>query len=516
MNTLREYSCQFVRFVAYKIAIQEFWRIPVPSLKLQPYDAEPFGVYSVPIASLMPANEIYSGLLIGTSFLALLGIAEFCRYRLNWSVEWTRKLVHFGGGLICLSFPYLLTSHWIVLALASSMAVLFLASRRLGWLQSVHGIERSSRGSEYYPVVIYILFLLAGSMAWKYVICVLVLSVADSAAAIVGTRIGRLKFRVEDEQKSIEGSLAFFLSTLIVVLVPLLYFQPAIETLVAPYWHYTLASILIAALVTGFEAVSNKGRDNLFIPLGTLLVLTKTFQTDAADLARQNVSFLLIVLSIVTLSKLSRTFHTGGALVLCLASYGCWAMGSFDWALPVFIGYGLYVLVTMSSNFPWQLTIRPVVMNALVPFAILAIGNIGLNYGAPDVTQFCFGPFLAACCVSLAQAIFNVSMARLKGRGAAESLGRQVMIVAFLSAVFCFLLLTMPLVWRMAFYQMSTLAWIGGSVIGMSLLSAVFVGAAIPSEAPTSWYYRRMAISALAGGLIAGLQLIQWSEIWPV
>ena len=313
----------------------------------------------------IPTVDLFRGAAIAVAFLLLLGIAELLRYRFLWSVEWTRKLVHFGGGIVCLLFPFLILSHWVVLALAISMAAIFLITRRMGLLNSVHGIERKSRGSEYYPVVIYLLFLLAARTPWMYVICVLVLSISDSAAAIIGSKYGRLRFRVEDETKSVEGSLAFFVATVIVVFVPLLIFKPQFEQLQIPYGHYALAACLIALLVTCFEAVSGHGRDNLFIPLGTYLVLAKTFQTDFADLLTQNASFVLILTILLGLSRTSHSFQAGGAILFCLACYACWAMGSFDWALPVFIGYGLYVVSALTVELPWRLAIRPVLFNVL-------------------------------------------------------------------------------------------------------------------------------------------------------
>ncbi len=61
------------------------------------------------------------------------------------------KLVHLGGGIACLFFPFLVSSPWVVLALSLPLTALFVAGAKLGFLQSLHGVGRKSRGAEYYP-----------------------------------------------------------------------------------------------------------------------------------------------------------------------------------------------------------------------------------------------------------------------------------------------------------------------------------------------------------------------------
>ena len=178
------------------------------------------------------------------------------------------------------------------------MGMIFLLSRRMGWLESIHAVQRRSRGTEYYPIVVYLLFLLSQGTPWKFVVCILALAMSDSAAALVGIRYGFIKFQIEKEQKSLLGSIAFYSVTLVVVLIPLFIWDPLQGTPSARL-HYVLAANLISLLVTCFELVSLQGRDNLFIPLGTFLALTKTFQTDVADLIVQNISFAVMLLSLI-------------------------------------------------------------------------------------------------------------------------------------------------------------------------------------------------------------------------
>ena len=202
----------------------------------------------------MPSTaDCLAGAALTVAFLLLIGIAERWRIVASPPAEWTRKLVHAGGGLVSLAIPLVIESHWVVLALSVGMGGLFLISRRMGWLPSLHAVQRRTRGVEYYPVSVYGLFLLTRGRPWLYVSCLLVLALGDATAALVGKRFGRIKYEVDGDKKSVEGSTAFFLVTLVVIAGPLLFWpDPAIP----PAVNCLLAAVLAAALATGFEAIA--------------------------------------------------------------------------------------------------------------------------------------------------------------------------------------------------------------------------------------------------------------------
>ena len=84
--------------------------------------------------------------LVG-SFAALFAGAELLYRVWRMNAETTRKVVHVGTGLLALLFPLALTSHWQVLALCGSFAVLLWISIRYKLLPSINGIRRKSYGS---------------------------------------------------------------------------------------------------------------------------------------------------------------------------------------------------------------------------------------------------------------------------------------------------------------------------------------------------------------------------------
>ena len=110
---------------------------------------------------MISPGDLRGAAILAAVFLCLLVIAELWRRFGTPKPEWTRKLVHLGGGIACLFFPFLVQSPWVVLALALPLTGLFVAGGRFGFLQSLHGIGRRSRGAEYYPLSVFLVFLIA-------------------------------------------------------------------------------------------------------------------------------------------------------------------------------------------------------------------------------------------------------------------------------------------------------------------------------------------------------------------
>jgi dolichol kinase len=102
-----------------------------------------------------------------------------------------------------------------------------------------------------------------------------ILVISDTASALIGRRFGRHRFLA----KSLEGSMAFFISAVIVIIV-----SPKIDRLPMEYF----IGIIAAAIGTVVEALPIKLDDNLTIPLSvgfSLWVLYFLF-LPAIDFAR--------------------------------------------------------------------------------------------------------------------------------------------------------------------------------------------------------------------------------------
>lgn len=327
--------------------------------------------------------------IVLTAFGALLLTAELWSRLGNPKPEWTRKLVHLGGGIIGLFLPWLIESPLVVFILTVSLSALFVAGEKTGLLKSVHGVARKSRGSEYYPLAIWLVFVIAADKPAFYLAGVLVLALADAFAALIGSRYGAVRYEVEDEFKSVEGSVVFFFVAFMAIHLPLLLLTEL------PRAVCVLSALLVAMLVTLFEAVSLEGTDNLFVPLAVVFVLQKITTKTVEHIALQNVAFVCIVALVLLVAWRIEWFNAGGAIAVTLFVFAAWSLGDrYRYVIPVFIGLAGLALVrvfVIRRGDRRRLKVRAVTRALIVPFVFLLAANMT---GLYDVF---YAPYLAAC-----------------------------------------------------------------------------------------------------------------------
>jgi dolichol kinase len=225
------------------------------------------------------SKDIIHTAILATAFLLLFALAELLYHKWKVKVELTRKLVHFGTGIITLLFPILLSNQWFVLFLCGSFAVILLTSLKFNLLKSINAIDRKSHGSILYPVAVYSCYLVYNYYASKsgkelngytyFYLPILTLAICDPMAALFGKRFPYGKYTIGTDTKTIVGSSAFFASSLILSIIMLCFFSACSFSTV----HLILISLTIAVASSLVEAVSGKGSDNLTIPACVVLIL---------------------------------------------------------------------------------------------------------------------------------------------------------------------------------------------------------------------------------------------------
>lgn len=272
-------------------------------------------------------SEPLRAILVGTGFLAIFAIAELIRRRWNPPVEVTRKFVHASGGLVALTFPWIFHSPWTVLVLGIASATTLTFTRKIGWLRSVHGVERASRGDLYFPIAVFVLFLIARDRPVFYAISLFTLVVADALAALLGKTYGKSTYEIESGRKSWEGSIAFFMATFLGVHLPLL-LATDIDRATC-----VLVALQIALLVTSFEAISLRGSDNLIVPLGTWYLLVKMSPKTADAIAVQLAVQLGLLVLVALIAWRSRVLTASGAIAAHLVLYAAFSLGGPAWSV---------------------------------------------------------------------------------------------------------------------------------------------------------------------------------------
>lgn len=210
-------------------------------------------------------RDLANTILLSTSFLLLFACGEILYHVFKVKAEYTRKWSHIGTGFITLLFPSMLSNHWWVLVLCVTFAILLSTSIKFNFLKSINAVDRDTLGSLCYPLAVYTSFL---AYVWKdnmlfFFLPMLIMALADPAAALVGKRWPWKPYSVGKQKKSVAGSLAFFVvSTMLAV-----YFLGAMTT----SEHIWLV-LTIAVSSTLAEAFSAKGYDNVTIPWTVIAV----------------------------------------------------------------------------------------------------------------------------------------------------------------------------------------------------------------------------------------------------
>lgn len=221
--------------------------------------------------STIVSGEWQNALFISSALFVIVVTIEATGRRYGVAHESTRKAAHVLCGIGLVLIPWQLTTVWGPLVFAGSFTLFMAVTKKVGLLQSVHGVARKTTGATLYPVGVLAAFFLLGGNSANFKIAVLLLALGDAAAAICGRAFGRRGYRVFAERRSVEGSIACLLVCFVVMVMGLSLSRsmPALDIIAA--------ALIVSALVSASEALSPRGSDNLVMPIiGALLIRATT------------------------------------------------------------------------------------------------------------------------------------------------------------------------------------------------------------------------------------------------
>lgn len=182
--------------------------------------------------------------------------------RRRWSVqqEWSRKVVHIGGGAVVPLAWVTGIDRWLALSAAALITLLAAFNHRQRLLPAIEDVGRDSFGTVAYGLSITVL------LAWLWperadAVCagVLVMALGDGLAGLVGPLVPSPSWRVLGERRSLAGTSSMAVASLVVLLVLSLVRMPA-----APE---PLMLLVMVGTATALEQVAPLGVDNLSVPL---------------------------------------------------------------------------------------------------------------------------------------------------------------------------------------------------------------------------------------------------------
>jgi dolichol kinase len=463
-------------------------------------------VIALPAAGTAAGEAVRAALLACGFAVVVLGTELWYR-RLRPPVEWTRKTLHVAFGIAAGALPWILGSHWTFLVLAVVIAVLLHWARRKGLLPSLFDVERRSWGEIYFPLGVYLLFVVSAGHRVFYLISLITLVLCDALAALLGSSYGRHRYQVALGHRSLEGSAVFLFLSFVGTLLPLLLLTPLDRG------TCVMVSLQLALLVTSFEAISPGGSDNLVLPLGTYYLLVKLTPTGSAAIGLQLAAQLGILGVTLLVAWRTRFLTFSGAIAAHLVLYAAFSLGGPPWIVaPATTLAALLALDRAQHRRPAAGAeghdVRAIFFVAVVAtlwifadnsFATL-LGPGPLESGHPFHVLF-----VGALAASLAVITYRTleSMPRLRQRSPGW---RAVVAVALAYAV-----VVLPGLWALRGDRVEREMGIAAIVCGLGLVAELVLRRLLRRLAGGPWEMRRLAFGVLLATLLV-LPLHLWSQ----
>ena len=210
-------------------------------------------------------------------------VAASSAFALRWLIripdELFRKILHFILLLSYIPFAFAFETWWRSVLLTVIMEALIYPV--LAWAERLRGFGtfvNQRKGGEFKHSLLLAFTMLAvcNTVCWgllgdKYLglACMYAWGVGDAFAALVGKRFGRhkIKWKLADPHKSLEGSAAMFVCSVLSVLTVLLVRGGL------GFGSCLLISLLAAAVTTYVELITKDGLDTITCPAAAMAVI---------------------------------------------------------------------------------------------------------------------------------------------------------------------------------------------------------------------------------------------------
>ncbi len=289
-------------------------------------------------------HECLMVLAVVAGLLSGLPLIRSLAFRFGATAEVARKTVHVGMGLGCVAFPWIFDRPlpvWILAGVATTLlgVLRVVPSLRSGMGSALHGIKRLSYGEVLFAPSVAAVFHGAQGVTLLYVIPIGILTISDAAGALVGTRWGKRRYGCGEGFKTVEGSAIFLATAFLCAFVPLVCWG-RIDLI-----HSLWIGLILATLAMMAEGLSDRGFDNLMVPIGCFFVLERLLPLDTTALVGRFIALSLLLALVISGSRWS-TLSGGALLGGALLGYGCAVIADWRFVLPPVAVFVCHVVTT--------------------------------------------------------------------------------------------------------------------------------------------------------------------------
>ena len=261
--------------------------------------------------------------------------------------ELARKIFHFIAVLLAAYSAYVFVDYKVLIVASSIAVVLTFIAVYKNLIPSIHHDRELSWGIFLFPLAFFLSLILLGKENREIIsLSFLVLALSDSLAAITGTFLSKNFFRLTSDKKSLIGSITFFIVTIIILTVIPRELNFSFEV----YLSFEFL-VVLALVLTVFEAVSSKGLDNFFVPTVSSILLL--IYTKDPLIQSQFVIGVFLALIVAVLSYKAKFLTKDGSAATFLLAGIVFGLGGWKWSLPIltfFILSSLLSKIRKSKN----------------------------------------------------------------------------------------------------------------------------------------------------------------------
>lgn len=216
-------------------------------------------------------NNALIALIMVIYVFSLVALLDFCVAKLGLAPDLSRKITHIGAGCLALFLALFDDSDWSKYLNITILVIWFFLLIQKGLFadandEAVKTMTRTGDRAELLkgPLYFVIVSIVCATLFYKTfagVAAMGYLTFGDGLAPVVGTRIGKMKYRIFS-QKSVEGSLTMLVAGI---------FGAALFVWVVVPEQFNFARIaLLGVVATVAEGASPKEIDNFLIPIAVI------------------------------------------------------------------------------------------------------------------------------------------------------------------------------------------------------------------------------------------------------
>lgn len=213
----------------------------------------------------------WMGILVSYLYIALVIVGARIFERKG--KEASRKFIHIMLGNWWFIAMYYFTNVWFAAFVPATFVIINYISYKKDLIKVMERDVQDGLGTVYYAISLLILVIVSFGVYKEPslgLIPNLVMAYGDGLAGLLGRMIKSKRYKLSDTKKSVAGSITMFVISTLLIGGYLLYWHKEI------FWstpHWPLVAVLIGFAITAIEAISEKGTDNITVPLGTLCML---------------------------------------------------------------------------------------------------------------------------------------------------------------------------------------------------------------------------------------------------